>query len=126
MLIRRLGCTTSSFIKASRSLPPARISVSSQLAPRRLTACCTLVALAYSNGRMASLLSGSGSFKGREDPIGSERQERHPHSDRVGDGVGDHRAGRDDGWLAQPDHAALVVAGPRHHVHNELANVTDP
>src|SRR5215510_8192933 len=57
MFTRRLGCTMSSFIRASRSVPPARTSALSQVEPSRLTACSGVVGLAYSNDRITHLPS---------------------------------------------------------------------
>src|SRR5688572_3271275 len=105
MFTNLLGETTSSFIRASRSVPPASMSASAQLLPSRLMACSLVVGLAYSNPRIAASLL----FKRCQNSIRRQRQVRHPNPDCVGDGVGDHRPRR-NGWrLAKPDHAALVI-----------------
>src|ERR1700691_93709 len=59
-LIIRLGATMSSFISASRSVPPARISLWPQVSLSRVMAWLLRLGLTYSNGRICgrnSLLS---------------------------------------------------------------------
>src|SRR5579859_4921965 len=48
-LTTRLGVDTKSLVRSSKSVPPARISDSSQFAARSLTASSLVVGLAYSN-----------------------------------------------------------------------------
>src|SRR3982751_1665078 len=104
MFTNRLGATTSSFIKESRSVPPASTSASFQSLPNNLTACSLVAGLAYSNARLvASLL-----FQRRKHTVGCERPSRHTPSYSIGDGVGDSRSWRDGGRLAQSYHASLV------------------
>src|SRR5437867_10760232 len=107
MLTSRLGATISSFIRASRSVPPASTSASAQLLPSRPTACSLVVGLAYSNARIlfASLL-----VESCQNAIWCNWKIRHARPDRIGHGVRDRSAGRHDGWLTQADHSALVVA----------------
>src|SRR5271157_2058947 len=140
ILTRRLGATTSSFISASRSVPPARMYPCS---PSSVATCSFFVGVTYSNSRIAtpdfvcgakapSSLQCPG--RGPEGPlypnalpvcptqrfehaIGCERQEGHAHADGIGDCVGNRRAGRDHRRLGQSDDAALVVALASHHVH---------
>src|SRR5512143_959293 len=57
-LTRRLGVRTSSFMSASRSVPPASSSTSPQLLPRRPTACCVDLGVAYSKARISRYLLG--------------------------------------------------------------------
>src|ERR1041385_6481520 len=73
MLTRRLGVVISSFIRESRSLPPARISTSPQLLPSRAGTCSAVVGLEYSNGR---IVASFGVERG-QDAVWSERQERN-------------------------------------------------
>src|SRR5215210_1100088 len=111
----------SSFIKESRSVPPASTSASDDELPSSATACSLVVGLAYSNARIvASLL-----FERRKHTVGRERQMRHSHSDGIRYCVRDCRAGRDDRRLAKPYHSALVVAFACHHVNDKLAYVAD-
>src|ERR1022692_1415682 len=51
-MTRRRGETTSSFISASKSVPPARISVLPQVAASKLIAWALLLGLTYSKGRI--------------------------------------------------------------------------
>src|SRR6185436_5028318 len=105
MFTRIFGATMSSFISESRSVPPARISAFRKLLPSSSTACSFVVGLAYSNARIvASLL-----FQGVQNAVWGERQGRHPHSDRVGHGVSDDCARRNNRRLSEPDYSALVV-----------------
>src|SRR5207302_1217264 len=98
-LITRFGVTTSSFIRASRSLPPASISAGPQVLSKRATACSLVVGLAYSKLRIAP----SFLLQGSQDAIGRHRQLRHTHANSVGDSVGNRCARRDRRWLAKPD-----------------------
>src|SRR5271166_7076748 len=115
---RRLGATTSSFISASKSVPPARMEPCS---PSSVATCSFFVGLTYSNARMAASL-----LHRFQNAVGRERQERHAHADGIRDGVGDGRTRRDHRRLGQADDTALVVALAGHHVHLQLANIGDP
>src|SRR5579859_7758501 len=118
---RRFGVVISSFIRESRSLPPARISTSPQLLPSRAGTCSGVVGLANSNGRIAA----SFGVERGQDAVRGERQKRDAHAYGVGDGIRDcgHRA--DSGRLAQADGPALVIAFAGHHVDHQLADVAD-
>src|SRR5271167_2372505 len=117
ILTRRLGATTSSFIIASKSVPPARMEPCS---PSSVATCSFFVGLTYSNARMgASLLHRF------QNAVGRERQERHAHSDGIRDGVGDGRTGRNHWRLGQSDDTALVIALAGHHVHLQFADIGD-
>src|SRR5271167_3185826 len=117
MLTSRLGATTSSFISASRSVPPARIDPCS---PSSAATCSFFVGVTYSNARIGASLP-----QRFQHAVGCERQEGHAHADGVGDCVGNRRAGRDYWRLGQSDDAALVVALAGHHVYLQLADVGD-
>src|SRR5262245_5432911 len=91
ILTTRLGVTMKSFINESRSVPPARTSVSPQEAPSNATACSLVVGLAYSN----FCIGPSFLFERREDAVWSQRERGHANADGVGHGVRDRRAGRD-------------------------------
>src|SRR5579872_5656344 len=123
MLIKRFGATTSSFINASKSVPPARISVFPQVVPSKLMAWDLLFGLMYSKGRIlrTSLLFHSG-----EDTIGRKWKKRHSHANGIGNGVGDGSAGRDHRRLAQSDDAAFVVSLASHHVDDQFRNIAQP
>src|ERR1035438_5385260 len=117
MFTRRWGATTSSFISASRSVPPARMEPRS---PSRIATCSLFVGLTYSNGRMGASVLQSFQYAG-----GSERQKWHSHPDGIGHCVRNGRTGRNHGRLGQSDDAALVVTFAGHHVDLHLANVGD-
>src|SRR6516225_7380096 len=107
----------SSFISASRSVPPARTD---PLSPSSTAICSFFVGVAYSNCCMSTSF-----FQCRENAIGGERQERHAHADGVGHCVRDRRAWRNHWRLSQSDDATLVVAFASHHVDLEFANVIE-
>src|ERR1035441_2375918 len=115
MFTRRSGATTSSFISASKSVPPARMEPRS---PSRIATCSLFVGLTYSNGSMSASV-----LQRFQHASGSERQKWHAHPDRIGDRVRDGRPGRDHGRLGQSDDAALVVTFASHHVDLHFANV---
>src|ERR1019366_3678712 len=117
MFTRRWGATTSSFISASRSVPPARMEPYS---PSSVATCSLFVGLTYSNGRMCASVLQRFQHAGRR-----ERQKWHAHADRISDRVRDGRTGRDHGRLGQSDDAALVVTFATHHVDLHFANVGD-
>src|SRR5579871_403166 len=117
---RRCGAVTSSFIKESRSVPPARTSTSPQRLPSKPETCSCLVGLVYSNGRISASL-----VESRHDTVGSDGQVRHAHADGVGNRIGDGRRRRNRGRLTQPDGATLVVSLAGHHVDDEFAHITD-
>src|SRR5215475_1466837 len=119
MLTTRFGVTMKSFISESRSVPPARTSVSPQDAPSSATACSLVVGLAYSN----FCISPSFLFERREHTVGSQGDRRHADADGVGHRVRDRRARRDGRRFAYADDAALVVTFARHHVDFEIADV---
>src|SRR5713101_1515396 len=123
MLTSRLGATISSFIRASRSVPPANTSASVQLLPSRPTACSLVVGLAYSNARIlfASLLL----VQSCQHSIGRERKIRHSHADRIGYCVRDRGARRNYRRFSESDHPALVVTLAGHHMNGKLAYVRD-
>src|SRR5215813_2733132 len=125
MFTSRLGWTTSDFIRASRSVPPARTSAASQVVPSSSTACSFVCGDAYSKARMSASLIQIPIVKRLEHPIRGKGQERYPRANRIRDGVRDRCTGRDHGRLAQPDHTFLVVTFTRHHVNDKLGNVTD-
>src|SRR5271165_6539028 len=114
---RRFGATTSSFISASKSVPPARIEPCS---PRRVATCSFFVGLTYSNACMGASL-----LQGLQNAVGRERQEGHAHADGIRDGVGDGRTGRDHRRLGQADDTALVVTLAGHHVYLQFADIGD-
>src|SRR5215471_3968954 len=118
----RFGCTMSSFIRESRSVPPARTSASAQLLPSKATACSLVVGLAYSNARIlfASLL-----FKSCKDSIRRKRQSRNAHAYCVCHGVRDDRARRYNRGLAESYHPSLVVTLAGHHMNNQLTDIAD-
>src|SRR5271167_4986544 len=118
ILTRRLGATTSSFISASKSVPPARMEPCS---PSSVATCSFFVGVTYSNARIGPSL-----LQRFQYAVGRERQEWHAHADGIGHRVGNRRAGRNHRWLSQADHPALVVTLASHHVHLEFADVADP
>src|SRR5215510_16059367 len=122
MLTTRFGVTTKSFINESRSVPPARTSVSPQEAPSNATACSLVVGLAYSN----FCIGPSFLFERREHAVWSQRECGHADADGVGHGVRDRRAGRDRRRFADADDAAFVVTFARHHVNFEITDVRQP
>src|SRR5437588_10200611 len=83
MLTRRRGVVTSSFISDSRSVPPARISTSPQLFPRRAGTCSLVLGLVNSNGCMVPSL-----IQGCKHPVRGNRHEGDTHADRVGNSIG--------------------------------------
>src|SRR5579875_2360264 len=109
ILTSRFGATTSSFIRASKSVPPARIAPSS---PSKVATCSLLVGLTYSNACMGTSL-----LQRFQHAIRRQGQERHTHAYGVGHGIGDRSARRNHRRLSQADDAALVVAFAGHHVH---------
>src|SRR5262245_9394402 len=119
MLTTRFGVTMKSFISESRSVPPARTSVSPQEAPSSATACALVVGLAYSN----FCIGPSFLFESRKHAVGSQWDRRNANADGVGHRVRDRRAGRDRRRFAHADDAALVVTFARHHVDFEIADV---
>src|SRR5262245_7303831 len=119
MLTTRFGVTMKSFISESRSVPPARTSVSPHVLPSNATACSLVVGLAYSN----FCTGPSFLFKRREHAVGSQRDRTHAHADSVGHGVRNRRAGRDRRRFAYTDDAAFVIPFAGHHVDFEIADV---
>src|SRR5262245_23040137 len=119
MLTTRFGVTMKSFISESRSVPPARTSVSPQETPSNATACSLVVGLAYSN----FCTGPSFLFERREHAVGSQRESGHADADGVGHRVRDRRARRDGRRFAHADDAAFVVTFARHHVNLEIADV---
>src|ERR1041385_7932421 len=119
-LTSRLGVMMCCLSDVTRSVPPARISVSPHWAARSSAASSSVEGEAYSNG---FILDKPPLLQGRDDAVGGQRQLRHAHADGVGHGVGDGRAGRVDRSLPQPDDAAVVVTLARHHAHLELADI---
>src|SRR5664279_5082142 len=115
---RRLGATTSSFISASRSVPPARIAPCSL---SNVATCSFFEADTYSNGCMATSL-----LERFEYAVRRERQERHSHADGIRHGIRDCRAWRNYRRLRQSNDTALVVAFAGHHVDFQFANVVQP
>src|SRR5262249_33303251 len=111
----------SSFIKANRSVPPARIWASFQSSPNNLTACSLVVGLAYSNPCIvASLLS-----QRLEHPIRGQRQVRHSYTYGVCYGIRDRGTRRIYRSLSQPNSSALTIAFAPHHMDHELADIAD-
>src|SRR5215510_2393462 len=119
MLTTRFGVTMKSFISESKSVPPARTSVSPQEAPSNATACSLVVGLAYSN----FCIGPSFLFERREHAVGSQRERGHADADGVGHRVRDRRPRRDSRRFAHADDAAFVVTFARHHVDFEIADV---
>src|SRR5262245_8810288 len=119
MLTTRFGVAMNSFINESRSVPPARTSVSPQEAPSSATACSLVVGLAYSN----FCIGPSFLFERREHAVGSQRERGHADGGGVGHRVRDRRAWRDSRRFAHADDAAFVVTFARHHVDFEIADV---
>ena len=120
MLISRFGATTSSFISASKSVPPARISLLPQVAPSRLKAWASTVRadiLKRSHhappfcSSAASTRSGVRGRNGTRTPIA------------LATAFEIACAGRDHGRLTQSDHAAFVITFARHHVDDQLGNI---
>src|SRR3954464_14521861 len=89
MFTSRLGVVMSSFIRESRSLPPARISTSPQLWPRSVGTCCAVVGLIYSNGRIAASLG----IERGQDAVRGNGQEGNAHAHGFGHGIGNGRHG---------------------------------
>src|SRR5208283_5701262 len=114
---RRFGVTTSSFISASKSVPPARMEPCSA---SRVATCSFFVGLTYSNACMSASL-----LQGLQNAVGRERQEGHAHADGIRDGVGDGRTGGNHWRLGQADDTALVVTLAGHHLHFQLADIGD-
>src|SRR5262245_19117683 len=123
ILTTRLGVTMKSFIRLSRSVPPARTSVSPHDLPSSPTACSLVVGLAYSNFCIGSSFLLRERF---EHAVGRQWDGRHANADGVGHGVRDRRARRNRGRLADADDAALVVALAGHHMDFEIADVGQP
>src|SRR5215472_2813393 len=119
MFTTRFGAKMSSFISASRSVPPASGAASLHEFPRRLMAWFTFAALAYSNARIAASLL----FQSRQHPIGCQRQRRHAHADRIGNRVRNRSARRDYRRFTESDRTTLVVTLSGHHVHHQLADI---
>src|SRR5689334_21925136 len=116
---RRFGVVMSSFMRESRSLPPARISTSPQFLPSSAETWSVVCGLAYSNGRIVA------SFQRSQYAVGRDRQEGNAHADGIGHGVADSSHWSDRGWFAQADRAALVVAFAGHHVYHQLTDIAD-
>src|SRR5215470_13042031 len=90
MLTKRFGVVTSSFIKESRSLPPARISTSPQFLASNADTCSVVLGLAYSNGRIVA------SFQSSQNTVRRDGKEGNAHANGIGHGVADGRH-RSDG-----------------------------
>src|SRR5262245_2294243 len=110
----------SSFIKESKSVPPARTSASAQLLPNKATACSLVVGLAYSNARIlfASLL-----FESCKNSIRRKRQSRNAYANSICYCVRDDRAWRHNRRLAQANHPSLVITLAGHHMHDQLSDI---
>src|SRR5437764_15181812 len=118
---RRRGVVISSFISESRSVPPARISTSPQLFPSSAGTCSLVLGLVNSNGCIAASL-----IEGCQHPVRRDWQEGNTHANGIGHSIRDRGSGRDRGRLAQAYRTALVISFAGHHVHHQLANVTNP
>src|ERR1051326_6605989 len=121
MFTRRLGVVISSFIRESRSLPPASISTSPQLFPSRAGTCSGVVGLEYSNGRIAA----SFLIERGQDAVRRKRQKRHAHANCIGYGIGNGGHGPDGGRFSQADRTTLVIAFASHHVDNQFPDIAD-
>src|SRR4029077_17551362 len=104
MFTSRLGVVISSFMRESRSLPPARISTSPQFFPSSAGTWSVVCGLAYSNGRIVA------SFQRSQYAVRRDGQEGNAHADSIGHGIADSGHWSDGGWFAQADRAAFVVA----------------
>src|SRR5437660_7688295 len=104
MFTSRRGVVTSSFISDSRSVPPARISTSPQLFPRRAGTCSLVLGLVYSNGCMVRSL-----IEGCKHPVRGNGHEWNAHANRVGHSIGDGGHRRNGRRLAQANGPTLVI-----------------
>ena len=102
----RFGVTIPCLNEVTKSVPPARISVSPNLLSNNPMAVSKSVGLAYSN-EFIDLDLHLSFFRCCQNLIGRKRQCRHAHADGVGHRIGNCGAGRNHRRLAQTDHAAF-------------------
>src|SRR6266542_6196981 len=108
-----------SFIRLMRSVPPARMSTSPQRDASWPRASSIFAGLEYAKACMLRVPP----FQGREHPVGSERDARHPHTDGIGHRIGDRGRRAHRRRLAQTDNAALVMFLGDVEMHHHLADV---
>src|SRR6185437_4965945 len=121
MFTSRLGVVISSFIRESRSLPPARISTSPQLLPNSAGTCCAAVGLVYSNGRIVASLR----IERSQHAIWRDRHEGTTHADGVGDSVVDCSHWANGGRFTQADRPTLVITLAGHHVDHQFSDIAN-
>src|SRR5438445_13684826 len=114
----RRGVVTSSFIKDSKSVPPARTSTSPQVEPSSADTCSLPLGLEYSNGRIAA----SFRIESGQHSVWRNRQKRHAHANGIGNCVGNRRHRPYSTRLAQADGAAPVISFAGNHWYHPLAN----